>query len=135
MASCSICCYDIGGIPRERQPKSWFEMIRGFWRAACSRRRNVIPSLWRLPLGVVVGPAAMQTQWDEALVKARRQVADMRMQGQSMAARVYLYNAYAASLYLYNVHFVDVPAAVLCAYSSDMERITRAPWQAINTQM
>lgn len=86
-------------------------------------------------LGLVVGPAAMQTQWDEVLVKARRRVADIRMQGQSMAARVYLYKAYVASLYLYKARFVDVLAAVLRAYKCDMQRITCAPWQAINTQM
>lgn len=45
--------------------------------------------------------------------KARGRVADIRMQRQSMAARVYLFKAYGARLFLYTARFVDIPATVL----------------------
>lgn len=52
-----------------------------------------------------------------------------------MAARTYLFKAYVASLYLYKVMLVDIPSRVLWRHAHDMQRITRAPWQATIIQM
>lgn len=44
---------------------------------------------------------------------------------------MYLYKCYITPFYLCKSRFVDVPPAVLKSYVLDIQRITRAPWQAL----
>lgn len=48
-------------------------------------------------LGIEIGPDAATYQWAEVLAKARARVADVRLQGQSMAVRIDFYNCYITS--------------------------------------
>lgn len=57
------------------------------------------------------------------------------LQGQSLAARVYMYNCYFTSLYLYKARFADIPEDVLADYSNSIQRITRAPRQSIPSSL
>lgn len=57
-------------------------------------------------------------------MKARARVRDIRLQGQAMVARVYLYNAYGSSMCTYKARFVGVPATVITRDTQDIQRVT-----------
>lgn len=86
-------------------------------------------------LGVCLGPDAPEDQWKGVLAKMRGRVQDIRVQGHSLAARIYMFNIYVTNLFLYVGRFVQITPDARKAYAHAIQQITKAPWQTYTAQL
>lgn len=67
-------------------------------------------------LGVEVGPMAHLHQWTSVMRKATSRIGEIRAGGKSLSSRIFMFNAYAASLFTYKAQFAAIPPAVFKFY-------------------
>lgn len=86
-------------------------------------------------LGVYLGPGAPRDQWQGVIAKMNSRVQDIRVQGYSLATRVYMFNVYITRLFMFVGRFVNLTVEARKAYDIAVQGIVRAPWQSFPTEL